>query len=156
VLSAALEVDFRGRFEPISQRTQDLSPAEKLNERISVSTREILGRLREYTRSVIFYYFHRTAHSKLRAAIHDFTTSDFQHIVEEIRAHGDLQPWVDPETFADDMITQLYAIVMKWAQGYIKDKELRIRLIRAATASFIGISTGKTSESFKKLIAAEK
>lgn len=156
VVGAALEADFRGRFEPISVRTKDLPPADKVNERITLATREILGELREYTRSVMFFYFHTTGSPELRAAIHDFAVSDFRNIIEEIGRRGDLQPWVDPPTFADDVITQNYALIMMWAQGHIRDRDLRSRVIRAVGSSFIGITRGRTRAAFEKLVAAQR
>ncbi|MBS0377155.1 MAG: TetR/AcrR family transcriptional regulator [Proteobacteria bacterium] len=154
VIGAALEADFRGRFEPLALRTRNLSPAKKLEERITLATRAMFTELREYTKSVMFFYFHHSATPELRAAIHDYAASDFTHIVEEIRRHGDLQPWVDPVLFADDIITQNYALVMKWAQGYIKDRDLHSRVINAIGASFVGITRGKTRAEFERLMAA--
>jgi AcrR family transcriptional regulator len=156
VIGAALEVDFRGRFEPLIESTRALTPAEKLDHRITAATRAILTDLREYTRSVMFFYFHHAAQPELRAAIHDYAVSDFQHIVEEIAQSGDLQPWVNARNFADDIITQDYALVMKWAQGHIKDRDLRPRAIRALGASFIGITRGRTREEFEALVASQR
>ena len=156
VIGAALEADFRGRFEPLSERTRDLSPAEKLDERITTATRAILSELRDYTRAVMFFYFHHAVNSQLRAAIHDYVVSDFTHIVEEIQKRGDLQPWVHPHDFADDVITQNYSLVMKWAQGHIRDRDLRPRMIRAIGACFIGITRGRARSEFEKLVAAQK
>ena len=156
VIGAALEADFRGRFEPISVRTRNLTPAEKVDERITLATRAILSELREYTRSVMFFYFHHAGSPELRAAIHDFAAADFRGIVEDIRTRGDLQPWVDPQSFADDIITQNYALVMKWAQGHIRDRDFRSRVIRAIGASFIGITRGRTRAAFEKLVAAQR
>jgi AcrR family transcriptional regulator len=154
VIGAALEADFRGRFEPLALRTRNLSPAMKLRERITLATSAMFTDLREYTKSVMFFYFHHTSTPELRAAIHDYSASDFTHIIEEIRRQGDLQPWVDPVTFADDIITQNYSLVMKWAQGYIKDRDLNARMISAIGASFIGITRGKTRAEFERLVSA--
>lgn len=154
VIGAALEADFRGRFEPLALRTRNLSPALKLQERITLATSAMFTELREYTKSVMFFYFHHTSTPELRAAIHDYAASDFTHIIEEIRRQGDLQPWVDPVSFADDIITQNYALVMKWAQGYIKDRDLNARMISAIGASFVGITRGKTRAEFERLVSA--
>ena len=104
----------------------------------------------------MFFYFHHTASPELRAAIHDFAVSDFLSIVREIASHGDLQPWVDAPTFADDVITQNYALIMMWAQGHIRDRELRSRVIRAVGSSFVGITRGRTRKAFEKLVAAQR
>jgi AcrR family transcriptional regulator len=156
VIGTALEADFRGRFEPLSARTRNLTPAEKLDERITTATKVILHDLRDYTRSVMYFYFHHAASPKLRAAIHDYAVTDFTHIVEEIQKRGDLQPWVNPHHFADDVITQNYSLVMKWAQGHIKDRDFRSRSIRAIGACFIGITRGSTRAGFEKLVTAQR
>ena len=98
----------------------------------------------------------RTPDSTLRAAIHDFVAADFTTIAKEIEIRGDLQPWVRVDTFADDLITQLYGLVMKWSQGYIPDRHLRARLLHAASASFIGISRGRSREEFEKIATATR
>jgi len=154
IIAAALRTDFEGRYEPLSQRTVALDPAGKVKERIGDAVRGMTGPLRAYTRSVMFFYFHHKPDSTLRAAIHDFVAADFSAITEEIRARGDLQPWVRPEIFSDDLITQLYALVMKWSQGYISDRRLKARLIQAAAVSFIGVSRGDTREQFERLAAS--
>lgn len=156
VIGAVLEEVFRDYFEPLSERTKDLSPAEQLDVRITTATRAILGDLREYTRSVMFFYFHHRPHPALRAAIHDFVVADFRHILEGIEQHGDLEPWVDTPSFADDIVTQHYALVMKWAEGHIRDRDLRSRCIRALGSSFIGITRGKTRSAFQKLVASQR
>lgn len=153
IIAAALRSDFEGRYEPLSQRTLALGPAEKLRERIGDAARAIVGPMRDYTRSVMFFYFHHKPDSTLRAAIHDFVATDFTAIVRDIETRGDLQPWARVDTFADDLITQLYALVMKWSQGYIADRRLRARLLHAASVSFIGISRGQSREDFEILAA---
>ncbi len=153
IIAEALRTDFEGRYQPLSQRTSTLDPASKVRERIGDAVRGMQGPLRDYTRSVMFFYFHHKPDSVLRAAIHDFVVSDFSAIAEDIRQRGDLQPWVRIDTFSDDLITQLYALVMKWSQGHISDRRLRARLTQAAATNFIGISRGKTRELFEQLAA---
>ncbi len=156
VIGAALEAVFRDRFEPLSERTKDRPPAEQFEVRMTTATRAILGDLRGYTRSVMFFYFHHTPHPALRAAIHNFVVADFRHILEDISRRGDLEPWVDVPSCADDIVTQHYALVMKWAQGHIRDRDLRSRCIRAIGANFIGITRGRTRTAFQKLAAAQR
>ena len=156
IIAAALLCDFEGRYEPLSQRTVALGPADKLRERIGEAARSIVGPMRDYTRSVMFFYFHYRPDSMLRAAIHDFVAADFMGIALQIEARGDLQPWVRVDTFADDLITQLYALVMKWSQGHIPDRRLRARLLHAASASFIGISRGRSREELERLAASTR
>lgn len=156
LIGAALEAAFHDRFEPLSRRTEELSPAEQLDVRITRATRDMLGDLGGYTRSTMLFYFRPTPHPALRAAIHDFPVADIRHILEDIERRGDLEPWVDVRSFADDIITQHYALVMKWAQGYIRAKDARSRCIRAIGTSFIGITRGKTRAAFQKLVAAQR
>jgi AcrR family transcriptional regulator len=156
IIAEALRGDFEGRYKPLSQRTSLLSPADKVSERIGDAVRGMTGSLRDYTRSVMFFYFHHKPDSQLRSAIHDFVVSDFRAIVKEIESAGDLQPWVRPDVFADDLITQLYGLVMKWAQGHITDRRLRRRLMQAAAISFCGITRDASRESFERLAAASR
>lgn len=156
IIAEALRGDFEGRYQPLSQRTSDLDPADKVRERIGDAVRGMTGSLRDYTRSVMFFYFHHKPDSQLRSAIHDFVVSDFLSIVREIEALGDLQPWVRPEVFSDDLITQLYSLVMKWSQGHISDRRLRPRLMQAAATSFCGITRGASRAAFERLAAASR
>lgn len=154
-IAAALETDFRERFEPLSRRTKTMAPAEKLKRRMEASIKAVL-KMRNYSRAVMSYYFVTGDNPTLRAAIHDFVHLDFAGIVDEIRALGDLQPWVDPRTFSDDLITQSYAITSQWAHGRIEDRELPMRMRRVMCANFIGITRGKTRKEFEALIASYK
>ena len=153
VIAAALEVDFRGRFEPLSKKTIALPPAKKIHERIKLTARDA-SKLKDYTRAVMFFYFHHDTNDSLRSMIHDFIHEDFRDIVYQIKSSGDLAPWVRADQFADDLVTELCSISMKWSQGYIPGKELEARLMQSACASFIGISTGNTRQEFEQL--AEK
>lgn len=151
VIAAALEADFKGRFEPVTVKTEHLSVAEKVRQRIAVSARDASGGLIDYTRAVMFFYFHHDTVDALRAMIHDFVANDFRDIIYEIKSLGDLAEWVQADDFADDVVTELYSISMKWTQGFIPVSDLEKRLLQSACASFIGVCTGKTRQSFEHL-----
>ena len=154
VIAEALRGDILGRYQPVVKRTNALDPAAKLRERVATTARGMTGPWRGYTRSMMIFYFQPTADSHLRAVIHDFVAADFEVIVREIGALGDLQPWVRPDVFADDLVTQLCSLVMKWTQGHISDRALKSRLMRAAATSFCGITTGESRTAFEALAAA--
>ena len=78
-------------------------------------------------------------------------------IVEEIEQRGDLQPWVEfARTFADDIITQNYALVMKWAQGHIKDRDLRPSGDPRDRRELHRHHARQTRDAFEKLVAAQR
>ncbi len=154
VIAEALRGDIMGRYQPVVNRTTALDPAGKLRERVATTARGMTGPWRSYTRSMMIFYFQHTPDSHLRAVIHDFVAADFALIVHEIEALGELQPWVRPDIFADDLVTQLGSLVMKWTQGHISDRGLKSRLMRAATTSFCGITTGESRAAFEALAAA--
>ena len=156
IIAEALRSEFEGRYQPLSQLTARLDSAGKVRRLIGEGVRGMTGSLRGYARSVAIFYFHPKPDSRLRSEIHDFITSEFLSIVHEIDALGDLQPWVRAHIFADDLITQLYSLVMKWSQGHISDRHLRPRLMQAAATSFCGITRGKTREAFNGLAAASR
>lgn len=155
VIGAALEADFQIHFEPLSERTKNLSAAEQFDARIRTAVHAVLGELRRYTGSTMPLYFSHTPHPVLRRALHDLVVADFRHILEDIAQRGDLEPWVDVPSFADDIVTQHYALVMKWVQGHIADDDLYNRCIRAIGASFIGATRGRTRTAFRKLVASQ-
>lgn len=155
VIGEALEADFRLHFEPLSERTKNLPAAKQFDVRIRTAVHAVLGELRRYTDSTMPLYFSHTPHPVLRRALHDLVVADFRHILEDIAQRGDLEAWVDIPSFADDIVTQHYAIVMKWVQGHIADDELYSRCIRAIGACFVGITRGKTRTVFRQLVAAQ-
>ena len=148
IISQALREDFEGRYQPFPEHT---APGERLEARISESAAAITGSMRDYTRSVMFFYFHYRPDPDLRSTIHDFVVQDFAAIARLVEARGELQPWVNVPQFTDDLVTQLYSIVTKWTQGYISDRQLRPRLMLAAAASFAGNSLGKSRQEFEAL-----
>ncbi len=155
VIGAALHAVFRDHFVPLAERTQNLSPAQQIDARITAATQAILGELREYSRSTMSFYFSPTPHPLLRSELHDFVVVDFRHVVEDIERRGDLEPWVDIPSFTDDIVTQHYSLVMKWVQGYIRDQDLHTRCLRAIGTSFMGVTHGNTRLEIKQLIAAD-
>ena len=148
LIAAALEQDFRGRFEPLSVKTRDLPPAEKYVRRIALAARDIY-KMREYTAAVLSFYFRPSVDPLLRAAVHDFIAADFRGIVDSIAAKGDLHDWLDREAFAQDIVPQLYAITMMWSQGHIEEPELEHHLMRTGAFAFAGISKGETRATFE-------
>lgn len=148
ILAQVLREDFEGRYKPFPDH---MAPSERLEARITESVAAITGGLRDYTRSVMFFYFHYRPDPDLRATIHDFVVQDFTAITRVVESRGELQNWVNPSQFADDLVTQLYSLATKWTQGYISDRQLRPRLILAAAASFAGISVGKSRQEFDSL-----
>jgi len=153
IIADALHMDFEGRYKPFSG---DVGPADRLEARVTASARAIVGPMRDYTRSVMFFYFHYNPDSRLRSTIHDFVAADFTAITEQVAARGDLQPWVNPRSFSDDLITQLYALAAKWCQGHIPDNRFKQRLLQAAVASFIGVSRGKSRREFEALALRQR
>lgn len=147
LIAAALEQDFRGRYEPLSFRTKTMTAGEKFRQRMVASARSI-GSLKAYTQAVLGFYFQPNIDPKLRAVLHDFVTSDFRSIVADIASAGDLHPWVDDERFASDVVTQLYSITVTWLQGYRGGATLRDRLLYAGAIAFAGISTGTSRDDF--------
>lgn len=148
LIAAALEQDFRGRYEPLSLRTQGRPPAEKYSRRVVQAARDI-RRMREYTAAVLSFYFRPGVEPLLRSVVHDFIARDFHGIVDDIAAAGDLQEWVDRDAFANDIVSQMYAITMMWVQGHIVEGELQHRLLRVGAIAFAGICTGETRIRFE-------
>lgn len=153
LIAAALEEDFRGRYEPLSRRTLTLPPPEKFTRRVIKAAQDI-RRMREYTAAVLSLYFRPGVEPVLRAVVHDFVATDFQGIVEAIREAGDLHDWVDPAIFANDLITQLYSITMMWVQGHVPETKLQPRLLRVGATALAGISTGETRTAFEAIARA--
>jgi len=150
LIAAALERDFRGRYEPLSRRTVNATPPEQLRRRIVQAGRDI-RRMREYTAAVLAAFFRPSIDPTFRAVVHDFVAADFRGIVDHIGDAGDLLDWVDREAFASDVVTQLYAISVSWVQGAIPAGDLVSRLLRCAAIAFAGISRGETRSGFEAL-----
>lgn len=148
IIADALRQDFEGRYKPFPST---MPPSERLEARITEASKAIAGPMRDYTRSVMFFYFHYNPNADLRSTIHDFVMEDISRIVQTIEDRAELQPWVNARAFADDIVTQLYALAAKWTQGYIPERQLKARLIQAAASSFIGISLGATRTEFEAL-----
>ena len=150
LIAAVLEEDFRGLYGPLSQRTLSLSPDAKFITRVLYASDNILT-MRDYTAAVLGFYFKPNVEPMLRSVVHDFVASDFAGIVHAIADLGDLQDWVNPNEFGSDVVTQLYAIVVIWLQGYMLTSALKPRLLRAGATGFAGISTGRTREAFERI-----
>lgn len=149
VIAAALQLDFKDRFEKLDDL---LSPAKKVEARIVQTAHDIKGPLRDYTRAVQHFYFHQQQTSEIRAIIHDHSVSEFTQIIRQIESRGHLEPWLDKKAFADDMVTQIYSLIVKWNQGYIADRSLQKRMLQAVCIQFIAVSKGKTRAEFLEIV----
>jgi AcrR family transcriptional regulator len=150
LIAAALEQDFRGRYEPLSRKTRDWPASEKFSRRVVQAARDIY-RMREYTGAVLSFYFRPGVEPLLRAAVHDFIAADFRGIVDSIARAGDLQDWVDRDTFANDIVPQMYAITVMWLQGHVAERDLQPRLLQVGAIAFAGISKGATRDEFEAI-----
>src|SRR6056297_3021772 len=92
VIAAALQLDFRDRFEKLDE---SLSPAKKVEARITQTASDIKGPLRDYTKAVQYFYFHQQQASEIRAIIHDYSVSEFSEVIRQIEDRGHLEPWIE-------------------------------------------------------------
>ncbi|OCC23320.1 hypothetical protein MB02_11840 [Croceicoccus estronivorus] len=152
LIAAVLENDFRGLYGPLSQKTADLPPDRKFISRVVYACDNILA-MSDYTATVLTFYFRPKVDPILRSVVHDYVAGDFAGIAQAIAELGELQDWVEPADFGSDVVTQLYAIVIIWLQGYMLPSALHPRLLRAGATAFAGVSKGKTREAFERIAA---
>lgn len=73
-------------------------------------------------------------------------------VLEEMRHRQLLAEWVSIELLNVEICDRLFAVVVKWAQGKIPDRELRNQLHFAIFMILLGVSTGAQADAVRAML----
>jgi hypothetical protein len=86
-------------------------------------------------------------------AMHGIATRSNLEWLREVSARKHLQPWLDVDRVADDIVRLEYATIHAWAQGHIPDDEIVRRLLVNYLTFAAGATRGATRKEVDALLA---
>ena len=107
-------------------------------------------KIRNYIRATMAVYFSPDIHPDIWEAMHSVAVRSNIDLLNSLRKAGQLQPWVDPDALANDIVRYEYATINDWMRGMLAEDQLIPRL----TLSYLTFMSGATREGTRAEIEA--
>lgn len=110
-------------------------------ERIIAVTRRN-RKIRNYIRAILAIYFSPEVNPDIWETMHRMGTGPNLEWIRRLHSRRQLQPWIDPEKLADDLVRYEYATMNDWARGQFSDDEIVPRLLLSYLTFMAGATRG--------------
>lgn len=117
---------------------------------ISVTRRNV--RIRNYIRAIMSIFFSADVGSNIWETMQGMATRPTLEWLNNLAARRQLQPWVDPDTLANDLVRLEYAIVNDWSLKRISDDELTPHLLLSVLTFMAGATRGAANTEIRDTI----
>lgn len=108
--------------------------------------------IRNYIRAIMALYFSPEPDPDIWQAMHGIATRSNLEWLQAVAAKRHLQPWMDADRVADDVVRLEYATIHAWAQGHIPDDEVLRRLLVNYLTYAAGATRGATRKEVDALL----
>jgi len=102
-----------------------------------------------FARIMVELYFSGEPNSRVWQVLHTIPTETAINQLEQVKALGDLEDWVDIPRLADQVIRANYAVVSSWATGMLSDEEFAVETLYGAYAMILGALKGTSRAEVK-------
>lgn len=109
-------------------------------------------KIRNYVRAIMQLYFSPGADDDIRIEMHEMAARSNLEWMRTLDAGRQLQPWIDVEEFADDVVRLEYATINDWAQGRISDDLIVPQLLRNYLTFVAGATRGTARREAEELL----
>jgi len=117
---------------------------------ISVSRRNV--RIRNYIRAIMSIFFSPEVDSDIWRTMQGMATRPTLEWLTNLAAHRQLQPWIDADRLAEDLVRLEYAVVNDWSLGRIPDDELTHHLLISFLTFMAGATRGAPNIEIREAI----
>lgn len=108
--------------------------------------------IRNYILAIMAVYFSQDTEGDIWSAIHDMSRQPNLDWLNALHAKRQLQPWIEAERLAGDIVRIEYATISAWAQGHIPDDEALPRLLQAYLTYMAGATKGDARREIEELL----
>lgn len=112
--------------------------------------------LRNYISAIMSIYFSAEAGSDIWTTMHSMAVDSHLQWINSLKGKRQLQPWVDPQRLADDIVRLEYAIINDWCRGKIEDDEVVYHLVRAFLTTAAGAARGAGRKEIEDMLTEFK
>jgi AcrR family transcriptional regulator len=107
---------------------------------------------RNYLRALCGIYFSQDIDADIWASMHASSVTNSMEWILALKAKRQLQPWVDPESLASDVVRAEYAIANDWCRGAIPDDKAGLEYVRAVLLLAIAATRGTARKEIEDLL----
>lgn len=117
---------------------------------VAVSRRNL--RIRNYIRAIMSVFFSPEGESDIWLTMQGMATRPTLEWLQGLAAKRQLQPWIEPERLAADLVRLEYAVVNDWSLGRISDDELTRHLLLSYLTFTAGATKGAANAEIRDAI----
>ena len=117
---------------------------------VSVSRRNL--KIRNYIRAIMSIFFSPEADSGIWRTMQGMATRPTLEWLSNLATRRQLQPWVEPDCLAEDLVRLEYAVVNDWSLGRIADEELTHHLLLSFLTFMAGATRGAANAEIREAI----
>ncbi len=99
-------------------------------------------KIRNYIRAIMAVYFSPDVDRQIWEAMHSVAVESNLEWIRNLQRRRQLQPWVDADALANDIVRYEYATVNDWARGLMPDEALVPRLVNSYLTFLAGATRG--------------
>lgn len=141
VIADAVADIFERRVNGMADMPENATFLEAAIARQEAAHREIM-REPAFARKMVELYFDAKPGSHVRNMLHSEPSDRLSGQLDDLRANGLVEDWVDCRELADQITRATYAVIALWAAGDIPDDALSPAVLRATFANVAGALKG--------------
>lgn len=138
--------------ENVKFRTSDKTLAGLLDRAIMLNRGNL--KARNYAKAVSTIYFAQDIDKDLRDILQEMAVGKTSEWLEDLRACGQLQDWVDIEHLTRHMANMEYGLILDWATGRVKDSEYLFRFVEIVLFSAMAATRGEVYETAQAMMTS--
>lgn len=108
--------------------------------------------LRNYISALMSIYFSSEADSDIWNTMHSMAVQANLQWINALKAKRQLQPWIDTQALADDIVRTEYAIINDWCRGKIEDDQIAYHQVRACLTIAAGATRGAARKEIEETL----
>lgn len=109
--------------------------------------------VRNYVSAIVSIYFSADAESDIWKTMHSMSVEPNLQWILPLKAKRQLQPWVDPERLADDLVRVAYATLNDWRRKRIEDEHILFHFVCACFTVAAGATRGAARKEIEGILS---
>jgi AcrR family transcriptional regulator len=108
--------------------------------------------IRNYVSAIVSIYFSADSDSDIWKTMHSMSVEPNLQWIMPLKAKRQLQPWIDPERLADDVVRMAYATLNDWCRGRIDDENIRFHFVCSCLTVAAGATRGAARKEIEDML----
>lgn len=108
--------------------------------------------IRNYVSAIVSIYFSADADSDIWKTMHSMSVEPNLQWILPLKAKRQLQPWVDAERLADDLVRVAYATLNDWCRKRIDDEHILFHFVCACLTVAAGATRGAARKEIEEIL----